>query len=158
MSAIAAKRPLLISTTGRSLAAPSGVILRTMAGCLLALLLFNCSTMQGLKESDMLDHARRDYGRAIQWSLFESARRFTQADASKSVAAESGKYDGIKVSYYDERDYRINEEEGIAHATVEIRYYHETDLVEKTVTDRQTWKFDREKKRWYLESGLPAFR
>lgn len=131
---------------------------RAAAAGLFALLLLNCSTMQEIKEGDMLDRARSDYGRALQWSRFESALRFTPGGASGSVAAKARDYNGIKVTYYDDLELQVNEKEGVAHSTVEIRYYYETDLVEKTLTDRQTWKLDREEKKWFLDSGLPAFR
>ena len=39
-----------------------------------------------------------------------------------------------------------------------IRYYHTERLKEKSLVDRQKWKYDEEDKTWYLESGLPDFK
>jgi len=38
---------------------------------------------------------------------------------------------------------------------VEIRLYNRTKAVERAIIDQQTWRYDEERERWYLHSGLP---
>ena len=96
------------------------------------------------------------YGSAIRWGLFEKASDFQPPD--KRAALDTDFLKDIRVTSYDPK-YR-SEEDGnsIVKQTVEIRYYHEQNSVEHSVTDRQTWRFDKEKDRWFLESGLPKFK
>ena len=96
------------------------------------------------------------YGSAIRWGLFEKAADFQPPEKRTPVNMDFLK--DIHVTSYSPT-YRSEEDaNSIIKQTVEIRYYREQTGVERTITDRQTWRFDKEKGRWFLESGLPTFK
>ena len=41
------------------------------------------------------------------------------------------------------------------HQTVEIRMFNKNRAVERTVIDQQEWRYNSERERWFLHSGLP---
>jgi hypothetical protein len=95
------------------------------------------------------------YGEAIRWGMFQTAMDF---QAGKSLPlADLKKYKEIRITSY-EPIYRHEKEEGHLLQTVEIRYIHENDLVERILTDQQQWRYDRKSDRWLLETELPIFK
>ena len=44
-----------------------------------------------------------------------------------------------------------------AFQVIEIRYYSDLDARERSITDRQVWRYDEESKRWWLHGDLPDF-
>ena len=41
---------------------------------------------------------------------------------------------------------------------VRIRYYHDDTLSLGTLIDNQIWKYDADKKTWYITTPLPSFK
>jgi hypothetical protein len=97
------------------------------------------------------------YAAAIRWGRFESAADF-MAPSPRPPALDSAWLKNIHVTSYEVL-YRKNLEKGsLIEQNVEIRYYHEQSGVEKTLLDRQRWRYQEKQNTWALESGLPAFR
>ncbi|QSA97054.1 hypothetical protein [Methylococcus sp. EFPC2] len=124
--------------------------IRTARIAILALGLTACShDLHTMK----MEEALANYGAAIRWGSFERAADFQ----SVRRALDSKSLQDIHISSYDPI-YRKELDEGDrAEQIVEIRYYREDEGVEKSVTDRQAWRYDREKQQWFLESDLPKF-
>lgn len=100
-----------------------------------------------------MEESLTSYGSAIRWGQYERASDFLAVHQTPDLAFLRT----IHVSSYDPV-YRKELDGGRrAEQTVEIRYYREDQGVEKSVTDRQLWRYDQEKKQWFLESGLPNF-
>ncbi len=96
------------------------------------------------------------YGGAIRWSLFKRAMDYF-AD-SPMAAPDWRALQKVKVTSY-QPIFRDSLSDGkIVLQSVEIRYLPPDSVVEKTLTDEQRWRYDEEKGRWLLETGLPKFR
>jgi hypothetical protein len=96
------------------------------------------------------------YGGAIRWGLFKRAMEYS---AGPSIPAPDWRaLQNVKVTSY-QPIFRDTFPSGkIVLQTVEIRYVRADDIVERTLTDEQRWRYDEEKGRWLLETGLPRFR
>ncbi len=121
-----------------------------LAACLL---LSGCThDLQLMKTEDELSR----YGATIRWGQWEAASEF-------QPPAKQGRLDfaflkNVHVTSYDRVHLQEHKGSDVLRQTVEIRYYIEPAGVEQRLTDRQTWRFDNEKDRWFLQSGLPDFK
>jgi hypothetical protein len=100
------------------------------------------------------------YAGAIRWSLFKKSLDFHAHPPSPLPDWEA--LQNIKVTSYqalsrDTQDDADNDLK-IVLQTVEIRYVTSNNVVEKTITDEQRWRYDNDKSRWLLETGLPVFK
>ncbi len=123
------------------------------------ILILACLVMTGcphdielLKMEEQLNH----YSTAIRWGLWETASDFQPP--AKRQPLDLGYLGTIHVTAYDTVYRQEQSGSDVVRQTVQIRYYREPSGVEKTITDRQTWRYDKEKDRWFLLSGLPEFK
>ena len=61
----------------------------------------------------------------------------------------------FKVTSYTLRSAGVYDEGMTAQQVVEIKMFNQTKGVERTIIDEQEWRYDEERKRWLLHSGLP---
>jgi hypothetical protein len=102
-----------------------------------------------------LEETLSAYGSAVRWNRFEAASDFQTEAARRPVDQES--YKDIHITAYDVIYRHESDDRKSVRQTAEIRYFLEHEGVEKTITDRQTWKFDEQKKQWFLETAIPSF-
>jgi len=57
-----------------------------------------------------------------------------------------------------ERAIRWGEYEAAVSLRVKISYYNEYTMKEITFIDYQSWKYDPDRKSWYITSPMPAFK
>lgn len=127
--------------------------MKTLGPAFICLAMLACSSdFQLMKTEDRL--AR--YGSAIRWGLFETAADFQ--DPKYRTAPDLGYLKNIHVTAYDPIYRKHEKGSDILKQTVEIRYYHEQTGVEKAITDRQIWHYDKDRREWFLESKLPSFK
>lgn len=129
--------------------------IKLSAPALLAALLAACSS--GPIHMAKIDSAVQLYAGAIRFGEFEKAQEFVSP--AKRSRLDLAWLKNVHVSSYD-IVYRKEPMEGsnIYEMTAEIRYFVEPDFVEKTLTDRQLWRYEPEGQKMILESGLPDFR
>ena len=68
------------------------------------------------------------------------------------------KLNKIKVTTYKSIHKELSDDGNEAKQTVEIKYYNIDHMIEKTIIDKQLWKYDPDKKTWRLKSRLPEFK
>ena len=121
----------------------------------LAMLLLACthaSDVFMMKRDEILNR----YASTIRWGEFERAVQFQ--DPAHRTPLDGAWLKNIHVATYNTLFLNDNPNSNIVEQSVEIRYFIEPDGVEKTITDRQIWRFDEDLGKWLLESDLPAFR
>lgn len=100
-----------------------------------------------------MEESLTSYGAAIRFGMFERAADFQAVRKAPDLKALKE----IHVSSYDPVYRKELDDGNRVEQTVEIHYYHEDQGVEKSITDHQSWRYDKEKLQWFLESGLPKF-
>ncbi len=125
--------------------------LARLAAIALLALLVACGG--GAKRSP-LEQALYTYSSTIRWSEFDKALVFVDPEAPAPDPLAMERLKQYQVSGYDVRS---SEKVGDAEylQTVELRVVNRHTQAERTVTDRQRWRYDAEAKRWWLASGLP---
>jgi hypothetical protein len=108
------------------------------------------------KKTITLDSATRTYERAIRWGEYEAAiglRRdstVTHEHMDRLKAIKVTSYEAVRQTDSADRSETVIE--------VRISYYNEYTMKEKTIFDLQSWKYDPEKKSWYITSPMPNFK
>ena len=103
------------------------------------------------------DQLLYDYVSAVRWSDFDAAAKFLDPEllARRPLTdLEKERYKQFQVSGYEVKS-GSEPAPDTYEQVVEIRVVNRNTQVEKVITDRQTWRWDAEAKRWWLMSGLP---
>jgi len=125
---------------------------------LLLLLFTGCATVDDKKKAMTLQSTIRAYESSIRWGDFEAASSFINPDVVAEPGPDPGVLKGIKVTSYVSTIVSVSEDGMEARVVADIRYYNDRRMSVVDLTDRQTWHYDTEIKRWYLAVPLPAFK
>lgn len=138
-----------------------------MSGLLRVLFLFSAfllSACAGLPGSgvdkDALNSTLDRYGSAIRWGEFAQASLYLRKPgATELPKPEKTLADGsVRVTRYVRQQVRLDNQQGRADVLVMIEYHGSFDTRIRELQDRQVWQYDADSGRWWLESGLPAFK
>jgi len=122
---------------------------------LVAMLCAGCATDQ---RNQALIHTLGAYGSTLRWGDFQSALQFVDPkvrEANRPTALDLARYQQVRVTGYDDGSGPVPDGENVVHQVVQISLVNINTQSERTVIDRQTWRYDTDKKRWWLMSGLP---
>ncbi|SEJ18544.1 hypothetical protein [Frateuria terrea] len=120
-----------------------------------AMLCAGCATDQ---RNQALIHTLGAYGSTLRWGDFQSALQFVDPkvrEANRPTALDLARYQQVRVTGYDDGAGPVPDGENVVHQVVQISLVNINTQSERTVIDRQTWRYDTDKKRWWLMSGLP---
>ena len=123
-----------------------------------AVILAGCATMDDNHRINSLANTTLHYRNAIRWGLYDVADNLRGAAESEDKPRNIERLKTVKVTCYKAVHKEMSEDGNEATQMVEITYYHTDQMVEKTLIDKQVWKYNSEKKAWYLQSVLPEFK
>lgn len=98
-----------------------------------------------------------DYASAIRWNDFDKAVDFIDPALRESTPLtdlERERFKQVQVTGYEVKDRDIAPDGSLVQV-VEIRLVNRNTQLERTFTDRQSWRFDPASRRVWLTSGLP---
>jgi hypothetical protein len=122
---------------------------------LLVLLLAACAS--GKPNVNKLDARLYTYASAIRWEGFAAAAEFIDPalrEAHAPSALQLQRYEQVQVSGYRVRAKTQPAPDEVLQV-VEIGLVNRHTQVERSVIDRQRWRWDAEAGQWWLVSGLP---
>lgn len=122
------------------------------------LLLVLLSACAGTGGDKVRQSALSEYGAAIRWGEFDRAQEFV--DPIHRAEHPITELDRERFKLIQVSGYEIKHASATADGlqqTVEIRVINKLTQSERTLTDRQTWRWDEAGKRFWLMSGLPDF-
>ena len=122
------------------------------------LLIPGCATIREYEQQESFDKTADAYSVALRWGNFEVANGFRTQKADDQYTPDYAYLKNIRVTYYELKAVTVSSDSTMVQQTVEIKYYHIDELVEKELYDLQLWKYDSEEKKWRLHSKLPDFR
>jgi hypothetical protein len=125
---------------------------------LLSLLLLVACASRG-PDRRMLRDALFDYQSAIRWGELEAALAHVdpahqQAHPLTDIARR--RFQQLQVTGYYVKTSTQDDQDRV-HQAVEIRLVNRHTQTERSVLDRQVWRWDGEQGRWWLTTGLPDF-
>lgn len=119
------------------------------------LLLAACATQE---RSRSLTTTLSAYGGTLRWGDFASASQFIEPKlrAEHPVSElDRARYKQVRVTEYDEGSGPVPISPTEVQQTVRISLVNVHTQAERSVIDRQTWRYDEKTKHWWLISGLP---
>jgi hypothetical protein len=122
---------------------------------LVALLCAGCATDQ---RNQALITTLNAYASTLRWGDFQSAQQFIEPkvrEAHPLSPLDLARYEQVRVTGYDEGAGAVPDGENQVRQVVQISLVNVNTQSERTVVDRQSWRYDPVKKRWWLMSGLP---
>ena len=122
--------------------------------CFLVLTLGACAT--SFDKMDKLNSTLRAYEKALRWSKFDAAYSYHKWDEDEQPSIPKH-LKNIRLTSYSSSSQSFKESTMTAKQMVVIRYYNQENLRERTLEDKQSWKYFPDKKRWYLMSKPPSF-
>lgn len=125
------------------------------AALLGVLLLAGCATDQ---RASALTQTLNAYASAVRWGDMASARQFVDPairSAHPLSALDRQRYEQVKVSEYDEGAGPVPDGPDEVKQSVHIGLINVHTQTERSIVDHQRWRYDPEKKHWWLMSGLP---
>jgi len=116
----------------------------------------------GACTSSQIDQSRseafRQYETIVRWSQWDAAADFIAPEYQLEhpiTRLEMDRLRLFRVTAYNIRSTGVFDEGMTVRQTVEIRLFNTHQAVERTIIDEQEWRYDPERKRWQLHSGLP---
>lgn len=110
------------------------------------------------KKDKAMDQVLLDYAATLRWGGFEHAIAFidpTVREARPISSIDLNRYRQVRVSYYHQQSpVQVSKTE--IQVLAEIGIINNHNQSERSVIDRQTWRWDEKQKRWWLVSGLPS--
>jgi len=100
----------------------------------------------------------KQYETIVRWSQWDAAADFVSPEYQLEHPISRLEMDRLRlfrVTSYTLRSSGVFDEGMTARQTVEIKMFNSQQAVERTVIDNQEWRYDEERKRWLLHSGLP---
>ena len=100
----------------------------------------------------------KQYETIVRWSQWDAAVDFIAPEylaENPITRLEMDRLRLFRVTAYTIRSTGVYDEGMTARQTVEIRMFNKNRARELSVIDEQYWKYDEQRKRWLLHSGLP---
>ena len=131
-------------------------LLRLASGVLFFASFFpGCATS---KQSTSLDETLKQYEVVIRWSQWDGAVDFL--DSGYLERNPISRLDMDRLRLFRVTQYTIRSatpfDQGMGlMQVVEIKLFNKNRAVERSLIDQQEWRYNAERERWFLNSGLP---
>jgi hypothetical protein len=131
------------------------LMLRTIIIFSLAVLLVGCSKTKGEKD---LSETLKQYETIVRWAQWDAAVNFIAPEYLEENPVTRLELDRLRLfrvtQYILRSSTPVDEGNGLIQI-VELRIFNKNQARERSIIDEQYWKYDEERKRWLLHSGLP---
>lgn len=107
--------------------------------------------------ANAFNEAATNYGKMLRWGYFDEAAAFRRLRDGETPASDLQRLARYRITAYDVKSQLIADTGRSGRVLALIEYYDVDSGVLHTLRDEQSWWFDDETKRWYLESDLPGF-
>lgn len=131
------------------------LVLRTTIMFGLAGLLLGCPQS---KEDRDLETTLQQYETIVRWSQWDAAANFISAEYQQEHPITRLQMDRLRLfrvtQYLLRSSLPVDDGMGVRQV-VELHIFNKAQARERIIIDEQYWKYNEERKRWLLHSGLP---
>lgn len=120
------------------------------------LIITSCASTSGMEKART--EALEQYESMIRWSQWDGAVNYIAPEYLEENPITRLDLDRLRlfrVTAYTVRSTQVYDEGKTLTQGVEIRLFHKSQAVERSIFDEQLWKYDEEAQVWLLHSGLP---
>ena len=104
-----------------------------------------------------LDLTLIGFEKALRWGNIDGVVGFLSADKPIDVALLK-RYEQVNIGGYNTLSKTLNSDGDVATVVVAIDYVVRDSMRVYKVVDRQQWKYDDDRDRWYLITPLPTLK
>ena len=130
-------------------------VLRTIVMFSLAGLLLGCPQS---KEDKDLSETLKQYETIVRWAQWDAAANFISNEYQEEHPITRLEMDRLRLfrvtQYILRSSTPVDDGMGMLQ-TVELHIFNKNQARERTIIDEQYWKYNEERERWLLHSGLP---
>lgn len=130
---------------------------RLVTALFVSLLLSACSIVEKEQKSQSLHNSTRFYEYAVRWGEYEEANAMRKPEAL-SASPNPASLKKYRVTSYRLLNSSLSPDGLVFNQVIDIDYYNEDNLLERSITDRQKWVYDEELQVWFLDGPLPSFK
>lgn len=124
---------------------------------LVSLMVVGCGSLGERNRLSAFDYQTHAYGRMLRWGDFAQAAAMRRAKVGNLSPTNLNDYREIRVTSYQIQRSKLSTDRSEAVLDAVIDYYHERYNQVRTLSDQQTWWYDEENQKWFLDSNLPKF-
>lgn len=124
----------------------------------LALVMTLLSACASSTQKNTLDATLLQYESVIRWSQWDGAIDFLAPEYLEENPVSQLDIDRLRlfrVTQYTVRSVMPTADGMTVRQAVEVRLFNRNRAVEQALLDQQEWRYNPERERWYLWSGLP---
>jgi len=122
---------------------------------LLVLLVVGCVSVKEINRMDKFEQTTDAYELAIRWSDFDMASIFLKDQHAPEIGPQIEVLKQFKVTAYTVKRFLPSADKSQVVLIADVQYFKKNGLIIKNYSHRQLWRYDEDKKNWYLTSGLP---
>ena len=125
---------------------------------LAVLVLLAAAACGGNQVEEARSEAFKQYETIIRWSQWDAAADFIAPEymvENPVTRLDMDRLRLFRVTAYTIRSTGVYDEGMTARQVVEIKMFNRKQGIERTIIDNQEWRYNEERKRWQLHSGLP---
>ncbi|QBQ56578.1 hypothetical protein E3U44_13445 [Nitrosococcus wardiae] len=104
-----------------------------------------------------LEDAIQAYASGVRWQHQELLSTLIRPQNGQPKPISQGFWDNVRVTGYEIHRRQLSEDALTAEVTIEFDYYHPDDSLIRKHTTQQSWWYEVESRRWFLDGGLPNF-
>ena len=130
--------------------------LRAAFIAVLSLLILGACASNSKKKT--LDFTLNQYEVAVRWSQWDGTLDFLAPEYLEEHPVSALDLDRLRlfrVTQYVVRSVMPSSDGLAVQQVVELRLFNRNRAIEKSLIDRQEWRYNEERQRWFLHSGLP---
>jgi hypothetical protein len=121
----------------------------------LTLPVIGCASVSEMRRIEQFEQIAHTYELAIRWSEFESASAFLEDQENPALPAQIKHLKQYQVTSYEVTQFLPSADKSQVIVFANVQYFKKSGLIVKNYSHRQLWKYDPEKRNWFLVSGLP---
>lgn len=125
---------------------------------ILLLTLAACADNAIRKQVEDLDHAIDSYAYALRWMRKNDAVAYHMRPDGSKPAIDTSMLDVVRVTGFNITEKTLNTEHTGATVSGELNYIHIEYGTLRTINFNQSWWYEPETKKWYLDSEFPQFK
>lgn len=134
---------------------------RLLIGFVIAFLfvagLLGCAEIRSKDQAVLLQDSLRGYSNAMRWSDFNAAMAFVERREEAVDQIDLERLKDVRVTSYEIEDQYLSVDKGEAYVTAKISFHLADSMTVETITDKQTWWYRKDQRRWLLDGSLPSF-
>lgn len=123
----------------------------------LSLIASSCSTLGKNSQLDSIEQSLNDFRKALRWGYYEQAVNHIQIKNYKEPLRDTEYLKNIRITSYEYGKKSFSEDGSTADVVALINFYDVNQGTVSTINQKQTWWFDSEHKRWFLDGDFPDF-